>query len=654
MIMNKKTLLSFLLCIVLATAVVSAQDDIYTYDELTLEQTITNTIDITKTDNDFKVSYLDAFLHLFPENDYRQLVLDSHKTPQPEEINNSLRFRWEHVMPSTLEYESTYTIRTTNNPYPISNKIPFPVEDIPEDLAIYLETTDFINIDQDIQNLATELAQGHDDLFLLQHELGSWITENIEYNLSTITAEANIPSTTVLRQRYGVCDELTNLFISLNRALGIPARFVSGIAYSDSILFDEKWGNHGWAEVYFPEVGWVPYDVTYGQYGFIDATHIALSKRVDGSQPAVNYYAFGRGFTFTPASLDFDTKLIDKKSSPLNPTTITIEMQETDVGFDSYNLVKATIQNNLDGYYVEELYLGQTENLEILNDDRFTVALEPGESKEVSWLLKVNSRLDKGFIYTFPVILLDSRYDEFKTEFSVREQSETYGKTYMEQYAATTTQTTSDKIDVGCSAPQQVEVNKPVIITCSAAEDVRACLGENCHVGTQATFSVTESKTGIKTKRIIITQDGEQNERFVTYRVFDKPKINIDRIEFPETIAFGEVKPLTMYISKDSASNPEDVTITITHDFWNQVWDVPVIDQDKSFELRIGSKSLRLKENDITISITYHDDKGNTYTTTQDIQIYLEANSFGEKVKVFFGNLAFWIDHQLKKATNQQ
>ena len=73
------------------------------------------------------------------------------------------------------------------------------------------------------------------------------------------------------------------------RSLGIPARFSSGISYSTSDLFPEPWQPHGWAEVYFPGVGWVSFDITFGEYGYIDVTHIKLRDGFDPTEPATKF-----------------------------------------------------------------------------------------------------------------------------------------------------------------------------------------------------------------------------------------------------------------------------------------------------------------------------------------------------------------------------
>ena len=60
----------------------------------------------------------------------------------------------------------------------------------------------------------------------------------------------------------GVCEEFADLFVSLCRVKGIPAKVVEGF---DLPFLDEQkdfYTGHTWAEVYFPEYGWVTFDPT--------------------------------------------------------------------------------------------------------------------------------------------------------------------------------------------------------------------------------------------------------------------------------------------------------------------------------------------------------------------------------------------------------
>jgi transglutaminase-like putative cysteine protease len=70
------------------------------------------------------------------------------------------------------------------------------------------------------------------------------------------------------------------LFTTLARALSIPAREVSGLAYMGDEV--RAFGGHAWCEVVL-EGRWVPVDPTWGETS-LSATHIRLStqKNHDG------------------------------------------------------------------------------------------------------------------------------------------------------------------------------------------------------------------------------------------------------------------------------------------------------------------------------------------------------------------------------------
>ena len=139
--------------------------------------------------------------------------------------------------------------------------------------------------------------------------LADWVQKNIEYDLNTLTAEAVKKSSWVFTYRQGVCDELTNLFISFLRSVGIPARFVTGTVYAS---IEGTWNNHGWAEVYFPGKGWAPWDVTFGQYGWIDPTHLKLGDSVDSAESSIDYTWRSSHVEIRNEGLDISTSLLEK------------------------------------------------------------------------------------------------------------------------------------------------------------------------------------------------------------------------------------------------------------------------------------------------------------------------------------------------------
>ncbi|HEY1719619.1 MAG TPA: transglutaminase family protein [Magnetospirillaceae bacterium] len=58
----------------------------------------------------------------------------------------------------------------------------------------------------------------------------------------------------------GVCQDHAHLFVSCCRALGVPARYVSGYLCTDAVG-DANMASHAWAEAWVDGSGWLSYDV---------------------------------------------------------------------------------------------------------------------------------------------------------------------------------------------------------------------------------------------------------------------------------------------------------------------------------------------------------------------------------------------------------
>ena len=68
----------------------------------------------------------------------------------------------------------------------------------------------------------------------------------------------------------GYCDYYATAFVVLARAVGLPARFATGFAPGSWLPTAQAWTvteaeAHSWPEVYFPTVGWIPFEPTAGR-----------------------------------------------------------------------------------------------------------------------------------------------------------------------------------------------------------------------------------------------------------------------------------------------------------------------------------------------------------------------------------------------------
>ena len=166
-----------------------------------------------------------------------------------------------------------------------------------------------------IQNIAlAELDEAaSNNSFLVAKQLFIWLKQNTEYGIDPFDASTK-PAIETCQSETGDCDDLSLLYISLCRAVDIPARFIRGILI-------EKANNeinavpHAWAEVYIGnnigDNGWIPVECAgtlssqhtitdeVNQNFAIESTgHLRLYKG-NGSNESMNVSMSGPGVKYT-------------------------------------------------------------------------------------------------------------------------------------------------------------------------------------------------------------------------------------------------------------------------------------------------------------------------------------------------------------------
>jgi transglutaminase-like putative cysteine protease len=80
----------------------------------------------------------------------------------------------------------------------------------------------------------------------------------------------------------GVCQDHAHVFIAGCRAVGIPARYVSGYYYRPMLGPDTA--SHAWADVWVDE-GWVSIDITHGCFASESLVRLAIGRDYDTACP---------------------------------------------------------------------------------------------------------------------------------------------------------------------------------------------------------------------------------------------------------------------------------------------------------------------------------------------------------------------------------
>ncbi len=633
--------------------------ELYEYDGLVLNLHLHDTLSIVPSGANPSVERVTADLRWYPQDDYRQSVDALITTPTATKNDDSYHYAWNAPQSGNLDLALDATVRTSDASLPVTGRVPFPITSLPPDVAIYTKPDKLTDTDAAIQQQALSLAAGKDDLFEVVYSVADWVTTNVQYNLSSVSADATEPSTWVMANRKGVCKEMTALFISMLRSLGIPARFVSGVAYTNLPEFANPWGGHAWAEVWFPGTGWVPFDPTYGTYGFVDATHIKLQDSADAGASSVDFAMLANDANLLTRSLDISVDVVDKQKTGNAPYTVTLAPFDN-VGLDSYDLVTATITND-ENYYVSERFsLAQTQGLLILGSPDRNILLKPHETKTIRFLVRTGQLAD-GFRYTFPLALYAGFNQVANSSFEARLGDPVYDAAFFGSYLNASRQAQQDtRLAVSCTQDGPATyVGEQASLTCNvtavvAFKGVSACLSGQCATldlakGETKSFPVRMPCDSAGMKALLATAKVGlvSSSGLARYSCVDPARVVIGNLTAPASLAFDERGDIDFTLSRGSESLPENVTVKVIHPNFQQGWSIAELVQPQRFSLTVPGQELELSNNTVRVVVTYQDALGKSYETEQDVTIQPRGFTFLQKIQVLLMDAQRWIEGAL-------
>jgi hypothetical protein len=199
----------------------------------------------------------------------------------------------------------------------------------------FLKPTSLVqSTDTEIANIASN-ARGTD--FEKVAYLSKWINENIRYN--TVYSDVNIPAKEILGVKVGVCKEFSNLLVSFLRNLGYYSAVTVGYVHPGKIYTTGNFQPHGWTEVY-SDSGIIS-DPTWGEVGYLDATHIKFATFPDSSWTFSSIYSIGYGnFKVILKGTNVSVKLLNYEESPI--LSFSSEFLESNV-WEGYAVLKTDI-----------------------------------------------------------------------------------------------------------------------------------------------------------------------------------------------------------------------------------------------------------------------------------------------------------------------
>lgn len=387
--------------------------------------------------------------------------------------------------------------------------------------------------DPEIRRVAQEVAANSSDDWERVARLAIYVHGLIEYDAGYTGQEKD--AKWVLQNRRGVCVEYSTLFVALARSQGIPARFVSGYAFSKY----GTWLGHSWAEAYIGK--WVPVDPTWLEAGNLDATHIETFKSADNRDEG-NVNAFldhGAQLQWTKdEEFGGQTEAVSVSNIRSNEKIAGYELTagEAEMGFGDETVVTMKITGS--DYRIAELTLAQCRGgdnpVSVVGEAQKTIILRPGEEQFVLWRVKANPLLSSGYIYTCPMLLNSGYFEERTLSLKVTPE-----KTWRPQFSAWLGRST---LRLGEQQAVYYDVQSPQqgTIELSAVDARRSA------AATAGTWNFTYTPSHLGENRVYVHWGGVVQE--LAFNVSEESEIWIENVSIPSYVIDGYPVPLSVRV----------------------------------------------------------------------------------------------------------
>jgi len=127
-------------------------------------------------------------------------------------------------------------------------------------LDVFLRDAESARAGKDLQEFAHDALAGEADPLGRMHVLMAAIHDACAFVPSETWTPR--PAQDVFDSRAGSAREIAQVFVAAARALGAPARFVSGFFLGE--VADAGGAHHAWAEVHVQPIGWIGFDAALG------------------------------------------------------------------------------------------------------------------------------------------------------------------------------------------------------------------------------------------------------------------------------------------------------------------------------------------------------------------------------------------------------
>jgi len=231
---------------------------------------------------DHPIRFSAQYLRLTPRTNASQRVLrwsvegEGRLTPWSDGFGNLCHTLVNDELVDQVVVDATGVVETTD----VAGILP---EEGILPIKVYLRPTPLTRLDPAIRSFVAPLEKVvRANRLEGAHALSNALADRIVYEEGSTHVHST--ASEVLQDGVGVCQDMAHIFIACARALGLPARYVSGYLYTGNDTQTQV-ASHAWAAVWIEDLGWVSFDLANRVCGTERHVGIAFALDYAGAAP---------------------------------------------------------------------------------------------------------------------------------------------------------------------------------------------------------------------------------------------------------------------------------------------------------------------------------------------------------------------------------
>jgi transglutaminase-like putative cysteine protease len=326
-------------------------------------------------------------------------------TSYDESGNLRAKFRTSPIAPGDSATITIHFVAKITLPPAISDSYSGGLGEIPSELMKYTAADEYWEVsDATIRSLSQNLTRSEASVLNKVKAIYNYVVDNIEYDdakFQLILSGHNpgrYGAVETLALGRGVCEDISDLFVTLCRASGIPAFVVSGPTYDGDGLTPRAERAHAWTEVYIPGYGWLQVDPTWKLFGRLEGRHITEQLQKDSSDPKYVWWWLYQPFSY---ELEYDITFLTT-GGIYRPALSVSADYDAQVSVRSTLNLRLTLSNSGNGTaYATNVTIAASDRLMFLNVSSYSLGKLRGyETRDLNLVFNASSLGNASIVVT--------------------------------------------------------------------------------------------------------------------------------------------------------------------------------------------------------------------------------------------------------------